>query len=119
MAIPPASKTINWTPVQNWTKVILVGLDDSPGLLKFSRDGEIVYIGMETQSVANFRRFVTPGGSWKSHAGGRLVHEHRFSLRLKYAIVESTSEEIEHLRDRLIDKHKPPFNFPDHNPRKD
>jgi hypothetical protein len=67
--------------------------------------------------VSKFRRFVTPGGSWKNHAGGRLVHKYRFELQLDYALFDASRAEIERVRDVLIDKHLPPFNFPCHKPK--
>ena len=107
--IPP----LDWVTVENWCNAHLVGLDDTPGLLRFTRRGLVAYVGAETISVANFRRFVTPGGSWKSHSAGRLVHEHRQDLSLDYAVLHASPAEIERVRDALIRKYEPDFNYHD------
>jgi hypothetical protein len=108
---------LNWIRVPQWTRCTLLGLEASPGILRFRRNSEIVYFGAEAISVAKFRRFVTPGGSWKNHEGGRLVHKHRLELRLDYALFDASRAEIERVRDVFIKKHRPTFNFPDHKPK--
>lgn len=107
--IPPLS----WRRVDQWTRASLVGFDQTPGLLRFIRNGMIVYIASETRSLANFRRFATPGGSWKSHRGGQRVHEYRDNLELEYAILMASPIEVERVRDALIRKHEPDFNVRD------
>jgi hypothetical protein len=103
-----------WMHVPNWTRIKLLNFGDLPGLLEFSERNEIVYVGMEAVSLPNFRRFVTPGGSWQSHPAGHLVHENRFRLTLRIAIYNQPASEIERVRNILIELHQPRFNFEDH-----
>lgn len=107
------SKTLNippliWIPVPNWTLAFLAGFENRPGLIRFRRGAEIVYVGMESESLANFRRFVTKGGTGKKHGGGQLIWEHRRDLTLEYA---ELYDDIERVRDALIADLKPRFNF--------
>jgi|32_taG_2_1085360.scaffolds.fasta_scaffold00558_11 hypothetical protein len=104
---------LDWCRINHWMRANLVGFDQTPGLLRFINQGLIVYIASETRSLANFRRFTTSGGSWKSHWGGRKVHEHRDNLELEYAILIASPPEIERVRDALIGKHQPDFNYRD------
>ena len=102
--------TLTWCRVDRWLNAQLVGFDKTPGLLRFIHKDMIVYIASETRSLANFRRFATPGGSWKSHEGGRKVHEYRDNLELEYAVIQASPTEIERIRDALIRQHQPDFN---------
>lgn len=86
----------------------LVGFDDIPGLIRFLRGAEVLYVGMESVSIAHFRRFVTKGGTGRKHGGGQRIWANQHDLNLEYAILR---EDIERVRDALIAKLEPEYNF--------
>ncbi|WP_374414892.1 hypothetical protein [Novosphingobium colocasiae] len=108
---------LTWIPMPNWLTFRIVG--DDPGLIRFRHGSRIVYIGMETVRLSNFRRFVTKGGSGRKHPAGQEIWAHRHELTLDYAVLHATPAEIERVRNALIEKYQPAFNFEDHEPEED
>ena len=106
-----ALPNLTWIRVPQWTKMSLVGFEKIPGLIRFLDGDEIVYIGMEAVSIARFRRFLTPGGTGKSHGGGRAIYARKDELELEYAILELPKFHLKRVRDRLIAEHRPSCNF--------
>jgi hypothetical protein len=105
--LPP----LDWIAIPDWPKSFFPDAGKT-GLLKFTRGVEIVYIGMETKSLAKFRRFATPGGSAKRHAGGRRIYTERDTLTLEYALLDRGPWEIRRVRNALCALHRPQFNVP-------
>lgn len=111
MGQQPDRPQIVWRTLDNWTRICAVGLDKKTGLIRFKRDDEIVYIGMETVSLSNYQRFSRPKGSARRHAGGQLVHQNRHELTFQYALLDLPRSELKRLRNMLREKHNPAFNF--------
>lgn len=103
--------SIKWQLLHDWTRARPVGFDQEPGLIRFMRDDEIVYIGMESVSLSNFVRFSRAKGSSNGHAGGRLVYENRHDLTLEYAMLDVPRHELQSIRDALREEFQPVFNF--------
>lgn len=113
MRLQSTGPQIRWQTLDDWTRVCAVWLDKKTGLLRFKRENETVYIGMESVSLLNYSRFSRPKGSARKHAGGQLVYRHRHELTLQYAILDLPRSELKRLRNRLREKHSPAFNFPE------
>lgn len=107
--MPSELYALTWTLVPDWTRNRLILERKTPGILCFELDGHPVYFAAEAKHVGNYTRFLTPGGSWKSHPGGRLIHEHRRSLLLYYAVVDATRRELDEIRDALNEHHQAAF----------
>lgn len=98
---PVVLPTLSWLPIPNWTKAKFVGFNDIVGLIRFIENGEVVYIGMESVSIRNVRRFATPGGSAQSHPGGLDIYARRQHLKLEYAVLKMSEPELKRVRDAL------------------
>jgi hypothetical protein len=109
--VEPKLPALKWIVLKDWSNSYFPVAGKS-GLLRFSYGSKIVYIGMETRSLGQFRRFATRGGSARRHWGGRKTYARRRWLTLEYAFYDKPPSEIRRVRDALCAKHRPRFNVP-------
>jgi hypothetical protein len=107
----PKMPALEWIVLKDWSNSYFPVAGKS-GLLRFSYNGKILYIGMETRSLAKFRRFATRGGSARRHWGGQQIYIRRGRLTLEYAFYDKPPSEIRRVRDALCAKYQPRFNVP-------
>jgi hypothetical protein len=107
----PKMPALEWIVLKDWSNSYFP-VAGKAGLLRFSYGGKILYIGMETRSLAKFRRFATRGGSARRHWGGRQIYARRRKLTLEYAFYDKRPSEIRRVRDALCVKDRPRFNVP-------
>jgi hypothetical protein len=107
----PKMPALEWTVLKDWSNSYFP-IAGKAGLLRFSYGGKILYIGMETRSLAKFRRFATRGGSAQRHWGGRQIYVRRGRLTLEYAFYDKLPSEIRRVRDALCAQYQPRFNVP-------
>lgn len=102
---------LEWITLPDWSNNFFPDAGKT-GLHRFIKGQEIVYIGMETRSLAKFRRFATPGGSALKHAGGRKIYAERDTLTMEYALLDAAPWKIRRVRNALCALHRPHYNMP-------
>ena len=86
------------------------------GLLRFTLDGEIMYIGKAVEEVPGFFKrlydFHRLNKSGRKHFGAELVYEHRDVVEVDVLIVKTgwRVDVAKELRTVMIERHSPPWN---------